>query len=125
MCEWNKQVWNKQVMTMQVRIFQPAKSASQSGRAGGRNWQVQPLLATAREPEPLMGWIASGDSLSELGGKLRFATQEEAIAFVTRQGWNYTVEAPAERIVKPRNYLDNFRPMRPQDEERQVTSGGK
>lgn len=110
---------------MQVRILQPAKSASQSGRAGCNGWIIQPVLATAREPEPLMGWIAAGDSLSELGGKLRFATQEEAVAFVTRQGWAYTVEAPAERIVKPRNYLDNFRPVRPQDEDRLISASGK
>ncbi len=110
---------------MQFRILQPAKSASQSGRAGLKGWVILPVLATAREPEPLMGWIAAGDSLSELGGKLRFATQEEAIAFATRQGWSYTVEVPAERIVKPRNYLDNFRLVRPQDEERRVSDNGK
>jgi hypothetical protein len=107
---------------MRVRIYQPAKTAMQSGRAGTHDWLLEPVLATPRMPEPLMGWVSAGDTLSELQRRLRFATREEAVAFAARNGWDYGVEETAERRVRPRNYLDNFRIVRPEDEERQSRS---
>ncbi len=68
-----------------------------------------------------MGWASAGDTLAELRNKLLFATRDEAIAFAAKQGWEYEVEEPEERVIKPRNYLDNFRYVRPQDEERKTT----
>lgn len=103
---------------MRVRIYKPAKSAAQSGRANNSYWLVEPELLTARTPEPLMGWLSAGDTLTELKGKMRFVTCEEAIAFANRHGWDYVVEQHAERRINPRNYLDNFRIVRPQDEEK-------
>ncbi len=105
-------------MAMNVRILQPAKSATQSGRGRSEKWLIQPVLATSRAPEPLMGWVSAGDTLSELQSSLRFSTAEEAVAFAMKQGWAYEVEVPQERQIKPRNYLDNFRTVRPQDEEK-------
>lgn len=106
---------------MRVRIYKPAKSAMQSGRAKTHEWLLEPELLTPRTPEPLMGWVSAADTLGELRGRLRFASAEEAIAFAGRHGWTYILEEPAERRIQPRNYLDNFRIVRPQDEE--VASG--
>jgi hypothetical protein len=108
-------------MTMQVRILQPSKSATQSGRGKSTAWVIQPVLVTARTPEPLMGWVSAGDTFSELQNKLKFATAEAAIEFATQQGWVFEVEEPEQRKIKPRNYLDNFRTVRPQDEEKLAT----
>jgi len=105
---------------MRVRIYKPAKSATQSGRANTRQWLIEPELATARLPESLMGWSSAGDTYSELRRKLAFATRQEAIAFAARNNWHYILEEPGVRRVQPRNYLDNFRIVRPQDEERQA-----
>jgi len=91
----------------------------QSGRAGTHTWRIAPQLATPRTPEPLMGWISADDTLSELQGRLVFHTPEEAAAFARRNGWEYVIEQPEERRIRPRNYLDNFRIVRPEDEERQ------
>jgi hypothetical protein len=102
---------------MRVRIYKPAKSAAQSGRARTHGWLLEPELLTARVPEPLMGWLSAGDTYSEMRDRLRFQTQEEAVAFAKRNGWDYVVEPSAERRITPRNYLDNFRIVRPQDEE--------
>jgi len=66
-----------------------------------------------------MGWLSAGDTFSEMGGKLNFASKDDAIAFAARNNWEYVVEEPAQRRIVPRNYLDNFRAVRPQDEERQ------
>ncbi|HUY68116.1 MAG TPA: ETC complex I subunit [Alphaproteobacteria bacterium] len=103
---------------MRVRIYKPAKTAAQSGRALTHEWLAEPEAFTARPPEPLMGWVSAGDTMSEMRQRLRFRTIEEAVAFARKQGWDYAIEEPAARRVRPRNYLDNFRITRPEDEER-------
>jgi hypothetical protein len=108
---------------MHVRIHKPAKSSMQSGRGGLDEWRIEPAPATPRTPEPLMGWVSADDTLTELCGRLRFRSPEEAASFARRQGWEFIIEIPAERRVRPRNYLDNFRIVRPEDEERK--SSGK
>ena len=95
-------------MTVKARIYQPAKTAMQSGRAKTHRWVLEYEPVTPRRPEPLMGWISSGDTLNQI--RLRFETEEEAVAFAKRKGLDYAVERPQERHVTPRNYADNFRP---------------
>ena len=103
---------------MRVRVYRPTKSAAQSGRAKTHEWVVEPEIVTARKPDPIMGWASAGDTLGELKGRLRLPSQEDALAFLKRKGWEAIVEEPAERRIQPRNYLDNFKITRPQDEER-------
>lgn len=110
---------------MRVRIYRPSRTATQSGRARTHWWLVEPELPTPRVPEPLMGWTSAGDTLGELQGRLRFGTVEEAMLFAQRNGWEYYVAEPEERIVLPRTYLDNFRIVRPQDEERAAKAQGR
>lgn len=96
---------------MRVRIYQPSKTAMQSGRAKTLNWLLEYEIETPRRPEPLMGWISSGDTLNQV--RLRFKTKEDAIAFAERRGWSYDLAAPQERRVLPKSYADNFRTDRP------------
>jgi hypothetical protein len=105
---------------MKVRIYKPSKTATQSGRAKTHQWLLEPELATPRTHEALMGWTSAGDTLSEMRNRLLFASAEEAIKFATQKGWDFIVEQPAERRLTPRNYLDNFRITRPEDEERKA-----
>lgn len=93
---------------MKVRIYQPAKTAMQSGRAKTSKWVIDPELISARAPEPLMGWTSAADTLVELLGKLKFDTAEKAAAFAAEKGWAYTVLPTHTRTVQPKNYLDNF-----------------
>lgn len=92
---------------MQVRIFQPPKTAMQSGRATTRLWVMEFEPQSARQVEPLMGWTSSSDMRSQL--RLRFDTLEEAIAYAQKEGLMYSVERPHERKVKPKVYADNFK----------------
>lgn len=92
---------------MKVRIYQPAKSATQSGRAKTNVWYLEYELETPRRPEPLMGWTASGDTLNQVC--LEFPTREDAIAYAQSKGWEYTAGQAPVRIVTPRNYVDNFK----------------
>ena len=91
----------------EVRIYRPAKTAMQSGRAKTKQWLLEFGPGAREEPDPLMGWTSSGDMTSQV--RLNFATKEEAIAYAGRNGLSYQVEdsKPAPREVK--SYSDNFR----------------
>jgi hypothetical protein len=91
----------------QARIFQPAKTAMQSGRARTRKWVLEYLPATARHPDPLMGWASAEDTLNEV--HVHFATLEAARAFADGHGLDYTVILPHHASEKPKSYADNFR----------------
>jgi hypothetical protein len=93
---------------MQARIYRRSKSAMQSGRGKVHDWVLEYEPATPRRPEPLMGWVASGDTLNQV--QLTFPSKEEAIAFAERKSIGYSVLPEHERRVVPRNYADNFRP---------------
>jgi hypothetical protein len=90
-----------------ARIFQPSKTAMQSGRARTRNWVLEYEPATRREPDPLMGWASAADTLNEV--RLRFDTLDEAVAFAGEHGLDYTVIEPHPRTAKQKSYADNFR----------------
>jgi hypothetical protein len=96
---------------IQCRIFQPPKNPMQSGRGSAHSWVLEYEIETARRPEPLMGWIASGDTLNQV--RINFPTKEEAIAFAEREGFGYSVEEPKPHRVQPRSYADNFRYVPP------------
>jgi len=110
---------------MRVRIFQPSKSTMQSGRAGQGIWRMDPELPTARFNDPLMGWVAADDTMNELIGRLRFATQEHAVAFAEAHGMDYTIIPSHRRTVVPRNYLDNFKWHKSQATEPEISAAKK
>ena len=79
----------------------------QSGRGKIGQWLIEYETVSKRQPESLMGWTSSEDTLNQV--QLKFDTREEAIAFAQRKGWQYAVACDHERKVRPRNYSDNFR----------------
>ena len=91
---------------MTARIYQPARSAMQSGQAKDQ-WMLEFEPETPRQIEPLMGWTSSGDMKSQV--KLKFDSKEEAIAYATRNGVAYRIEAPKHSTRKIVSYSDNFR----------------
>lgn len=109
---------------MRVRIYKPAKTAAQSGRGNTHAWLVEPELIAPRSPDCLMGWSGAGDAFSALRNRLRFPALDDAVAFAHKNGWEYYVDEPAEPRVVPRNYSDNFRIVRPEDEER-IANGSR
>ena len=85
----------------------------QSIHAKKGQWVIECVTPSKREPEPLMGWTRSEDTLNQIS--LKFDSCEAAIAHAERQGWEYSVLVERERRVKPRNYGDNFK-YRPPEE---------
>ena len=94
-------------MTSQVRIYRQAKNAMQSGRANTDRWVVEFEPESRREVEPLMGWTSSADTRAQL--RLRFDSQEEAVAYAKKHGLMYTLEKPRDRRIQPKAYADNFK----------------
>ena len=92
---------------MPVRIYQPAKTAMQSGRANTRQWILEFEPAERRELDPLMGWTSSGDTSRQL--RLKFDSREEAVAYAQQRGLAYVLIEQADRKMKPKSYSDNFR----------------
>jgi hypothetical protein len=91
---------------VQARIYQPAKTAVQSGRFRTRNWIVEFEPRSRQEADRLIGWIGNGETERQL--TLRFPTQEQAIAYCEKNGIEYTLSTPHARIVRPKSYADNF-----------------
>ena len=92
---------------MNVKIYKPAKNAMQSGRANTDEWVLEYELQSPRRPEPVMGWVASEDTLNQV--RIKFPTKEEAVAFAEKEGFAYTIAEPHLRKVKPQSYIDNFK----------------
>jgi len=98
---------------MKVRIYRPDKNAMQSGR-GKTQWLLDYETVSRRQPESLMGWTSSEDTLNQV--VLKFDTRDEAIAFAKRKGWEYSIAPEHDRKITPRNYGDNFRYIPPPKE---------
>jgi hypothetical protein len=92
---------------MRARIFQPQKTAMQSGWAKTQEWALEFVPSHAERPDPLMGWTGGGDTQAQV--KLSFDTKEEAIAYADRASLQYDVELPQPRRIKPKAYSDNFK----------------
>jgi hypothetical protein len=93
---------------MRARIYQPARSVTQSGTAGTRHWVLDFAPASAREVDPLMGWTSSDDMDSQV--RLRFDTREAAEAYAQQRGIDYIVQEPKRRRpnLRPGGYGENF-----------------
>jgi hypothetical protein len=91
-----------------ARIFQPPKSAMQSGRGRAQGWMLVFEPAEAKVLDPLTGWYGSGDMLGQV--RLQFETRDQAVAYAQAQGIAFEVEAPAApAAIKPKVYAENFR----------------
>ncbi len=91
---------------MSARIYRPAKSAMQSGKANTRRWRLEFRADSARRPDPLMGWTSIDGTQSQV--RLEFDTKEQALAYAEKHGIDASVHDPHERKLKLRAYADNF-----------------
>lgn len=91
---------------MHVRIYQPAKTAMQSGKARTKKWRMTFEESAPKFVEPLMGWVGMRDTTQQLD--LAFSSKEEAIAYAQKKGYDFRVIEPNQRQVTPKSYADNF-----------------
>jgi NADH dehydrogenase len=93
---------------MRARIYQPARTAMQSGTARTSDWMLEFGQDAACEIDPLMGWTGSADTQAQV--RLRFDTRDEAVAYAAAKGWDFDVIEPQSRKpnIRPRGYGENF-----------------
>ena len=93
---------------MRARIYQPAKTAMQSGVGKTKLWVLEYAPASERSVDPLMGWTSSSDTQTQV--KLRFDSREAALAYAAEHGIEAEVQEPKPRkaVIRPRGYGENF-----------------
>ena len=92
---------------MSVRIYQPAKTAMQSGEGRTHEWVLEHEATSPRAIDPLMGWTSSPDTAQQV--RLTFASKDAAVAYAIKNGLAYTVIEPSPRKPVRKAYADNFK----------------
>ena len=92
---------------MSARIFSPAKTAMQSGKAKTGRWVLEFDPAQRKKIDPLMGYTTSGDMLSQI--RLTFDTREEAVAYAGKGGLALRVAEPQGPKPREISLAENFR----------------
>ena len=93
-------------MSTPAKIYQPAKTAMQSGKGKTHQWLLEYEKPAPGTPDALMGWNSMPDTIAQV--KLTFATKDEAIAYATAKKLAYSVSEPKKSVVPPKAYAENF-----------------
>lgn len=93
---------------MKVRIYKPAKSAMQSGKANSKKWLVEPIEETnSHSLDKIMNWVSTSDvKLSEL--HFYFNSKDEAVDFAKKSNFKFVIEEPKIAKLQKKSYADNF-----------------
>jgi len=91
---------------MLARIYRPAKTAMQSGKASSRGWRLGVGAGSVPPIDPLMGWTSSSDMNGQV--RLSFDSAEEAVAYAERHGIPFRLHEPQDPPVILKAYADNF-----------------
>ncbi len=92
---------------MAAKIYRPAKTAMQSGKAKTHLWVLEFDQEQPRRIDPILGYTSSGDMKQQL--RLTFDTLEQAVAYAEREGIEYRVIQPKEANRQVVSYTDNFK----------------
>lgn len=92
---------------MSAKIYRPAKTAMQSGKAKTHRWVLEFDMEHPRTIDPMMGYTSTADTQQQV--RLTFDTRELAEAYAQRKGIEYRVIEPKEATRKQVSYTDNFR----------------
>ena len=77
----------------------------QSGKGNTKKWVLEfDTLSTGINP--LMGWVSSRDTMSEV--KLEFTTRDQAIKYAKKNNIEYNIMEPQKRKIIKKSYTDNF-----------------
>ena len=92
---------------MFAKIFQPAKTAMQSGKAKTNRWVLEFEAEAARRIDPLMGWTSAEDTTA---GQVRlsFESKQSAVAYAQSKNIPFQVIEGREAAPVIKAYSDNF-----------------
>jgi len=92
---------------MKFKIYQPTKSAMQSGKKNNNKWIMEVLEEeNIRSKNELMGWVSADNTSSQL--RFEFASKEEAQNFAKTQNFSYEIFEPKRASLKKKSYAANF-----------------
>ena len=91
---------------MLARIYKPARTATQSGKAKAQDWTLEFEPESARLPDPLMGWPQMTDPDGQI--RLTFASAEDAVAYAEARGIPFQVAPDRKPKMIIKAYADNF-----------------
>ena len=92
---------------MKAKIYKPAKTAMQSGRAKYNQWVLKFLDQKNPLKDTMMGWNGGSSTVSQI--ELKFSTKEEAVSYAQVNNIDYEVLETSERKVITKSYADNFK----------------
>ena len=92
---------------MKAKIYKPAKTAMQSGRAKYNKWVLKFLDQKNQLKDTMMGWNGGSSTVSQI--ELKFSTKEEAVNYAQINNIDYEVLETSERKVINKSYADNFK----------------
>ncbi len=91
---------------VKARIYQPSKTAMQSGRGKLQGWILEYPRASKVSPDPLMGWQSSSDTHRQV--KLRFPTKQAAMQYCDEHQIEYSISETHQRKLRIKSYAENF-----------------
>jgi hypothetical protein len=92
---------------MKAKIFKPAKTAMQSGKAKYNKWILKFSDQKNQLKDTLMGWNGGSSTFSQI--ELKFNSKEEAISYANKNNIDYEVLETSVRKVITKSYADNFK----------------
>jgi NADH dehydrogenase len=93
-------------MIRKAVIYQPAKSAMQSGIAKTNHWLLKVLPTESKSIDPTMGWVTSNDTHTQV--IMKFNSKDAAVKHAETMRLSYEVLEPNHPHVKPKSYASNF-----------------
>ena len=92
---------------MKAKIYKPAKTAMQSGRAKYNKWVLKFLDQKNQLRDTMMGWNGGSSTVSQI--ELKFSSKEEAVSYAKKNSIDYEILETSERKVINKSYADNFK----------------
>ena len=92
-------------MNQKAKIYQPVKTAMQSGKARTKFWILEFTKSNSNK-DFVMGWTSSSDTDEQI--KLKFETQEQAIAYAKENNIQFDIIAHKKNKLIIKAYADNF-----------------
>jgi len=77
----------------------------QSGKRNSKKWLLE-FDTLNLSVDPLMGWMSSKDTLSEV--KLKFTSRDEAVDYAKKNNIDYYIVEPQKSKLIKKSYTDNF-----------------
>lgn len=92
-------------MSQRAKIYQPVKTAMQSGKARTKFWILE-FNKSNSSKDFVMGWTSSSNTSDQV--KLKFETQIQAIKYAELNNIQFDLIMPKKNKLIIKAYADNF-----------------